>query len=63
MRELDNKIGYEEMNRVILHVMEMSQLDEAIQIIRNARMKYDRGKERFNIFKPTIRQLLYPENQ
>lgn len=35
MRELDNKIGYEEMNRVILHVMEMSQLDEAIQIIRN----------------------------
>lgn len=41
MRELDNKIGYEEMNRVILHVMEMSQLDEAIQIIRNARMKYD----------------------
>lgn len=41
MRELDNKICYEEMNRVILHVMEMSQLDEAIQIIRNARRKYD----------------------
>lgn len=40
MRELDNKICYEEMNRVILHVMEMSQLDEAIQIIRDARRKY-----------------------
>lgn len=40
MRELDNKIGYEEMNRVILHIMKMSQLDEAIQIIRDARMKY-----------------------
>lgn len=40
MRELDNKISYEEMNRVILHIMEMSQLDEAIQIIRDARIKY-----------------------
>lgn len=42
MRELDNKICYEEMNRVILHVMEMSQLDEAIQIIRDARRRCDR---------------------
>lgn len=41
MRELDNKISYEEMNRVILHVMKMSQLDEAIRIIRAARMNYD----------------------
>lgn len=40
MRALDNKISYEEMNRVLLHVMEMNQLDEAIQIIRNARAKY-----------------------
>jgi hypothetical protein len=37
MRELDNKINYEEMNRVILHVMKMADLDEAINIIRNAR--------------------------
>lgn len=41
MRALDNKISYEEMNRVILHIMEMNQLDEAIQIIRNARARYD----------------------
>ena len=31
------------------------------QVIRT--FVYSRGKERFNIFKPTIRQLLYPENQ
>lgn len=30
------------------------------QVIRT--FVYNRGKERFNIFKPTIRQLLYPEN-
>ena len=41
MRALDNKISYEEMNRVILHIMEMNQLDEAIQIIQNARSRYD----------------------
>lgn len=40
MRELDNKINYEEMNRVILHVMKMADLDEAISIIRNARSHY-----------------------
>lgn len=31
------------------------------QVIRT--FVYSRGKERFNIFKPTVRQLLYPENQ
>lgn len=40
MRELDNKIHYEEMNRVILHVMKMSDLPFAIDRIRNARDTY-----------------------
>lgn len=31
------------------------------QVIRT--FVYSRGKERFNIFKPTVRQLLYPDNQ
>lgn len=31
------------------------------QVIRT--FVYSKGKERFNIFKPTVRQLLYPENQ
>ena len=37
MRVLQNKITYEEMNRVILHIASMSQLDAAIQKIRDAR--------------------------
>lgn len=40
MMELDLKINYEEMNRVILHVMKMSDLDAAIEKIRNARSLY-----------------------
>ena len=36
----------------------MESLEQVIRIF-----VYSRGKERFNIFKPTIRQLLYPENQ
>jgi hypothetical protein len=40
MRQLDNKIHYEEMNRVILHVMKMSELPEAIDIIQSARRAY-----------------------
>ena len=38
--ELDNKINYEEMNRTLLHVMRMADLDEAIGKIRNARRLY-----------------------
>lgn len=37
MRHLDNKINYEEMNRVILHVMKMSDLDAALGKIDEAR--------------------------
>lgn len=40
MMELDSKINYEEMNRVILHVMKMSDLDKAIETIRKGRSKY-----------------------
>lgn len=40
MMELDSKINYEEMNRVILHVMRMEDLDEAIEKIRKARSAY-----------------------
>ncbi len=40
MRALDNKINFEEMNRVILHIMHMSELDEAIGIIKEARARY-----------------------
>lgn len=40
MIELDNKINYEEVNRVILHVMRMADLDSAIDKIRNARRLY-----------------------
>ena len=40
MMELDCKINYEEMNRVILHVMRMSELAEAIEKIRRARSSY-----------------------
>ena len=39
MRALDNKISFEELNRVMLHIPSMSQLDGAIQKIRNARKK------------------------
>ena len=39
MRVLQNKISFEEMNRVILHIASMSQLDEAIQKIGEARAK------------------------
>ena len=37
MRELDNKLHPEEVNRTILRVMKMEELDEAIEQIRNAR--------------------------
>lgn len=40
MRKLDNKINYEEMNRVILHVMQMSELDAAIDKIKAARSQH-----------------------
>lgn len=40
MRELDNKIHYEEMNRVILHVMKMEDLSVSIDKIRKARNTY-----------------------
>lgn len=40
MRELDNKINYEEMNRIILYVMKMQDLDSAIDKIKNARVHY-----------------------
>lgn len=40
MRQLDNKINYEEMNRVILRVMCMDELEAAIDKIRNARAIY-----------------------
>lgn len=39
MLELDNKIHYEEMNRVILHIMRMEDLPEAINKIGLARQK------------------------
>ena len=45
MMELDSKINYEEMNRVILHVMKMADLDEAIEIIRKARSQYGNYQE------------------
>lgn len=34
---LDNKLHPEEINRVLMHVMQMSELDEAIEIIKTAR--------------------------
>lgn len=40
MLSLDNKINYEEMNRVILRILTMSELEIAIQKIRNARLQY-----------------------
>lgn len=40
MRGLDDKIHYEEMNRVILHVMKEDELEEAIDKIRSARKRY-----------------------
>lgn len=40
MMELDSKINYEEMNRVVLRVMRMEDLDEAIEKIRKARSAY-----------------------
>lgn len=40
MRALNNKINYEEMNRVILRTMRMSDLDGAIEKIRVARGNY-----------------------
>lgn len=40
MYELDNKINYEEMNRVILRILSMADLPAAIEKIRAAREKY-----------------------
>lgn len=40
MMMLDGKLHYEEMNRVILRVMRMADLDEAIETIRTARDQY-----------------------
>ena len=45
MMELDSKINYEEMNRVILHVMKMADLDAAIEKIRKARSLYGNYQE------------------
>lgn len=39
MRSLEDRINYEEMNRVILHIASMSELDAAIERIRNARSR------------------------
>lgn len=39
MVSLDNKLHYEEINRVILKIMKMSQLDDAINKIRSARQE------------------------
>ena len=41
MRELDNKLHAEEVNRVILRVMKMYELDEAIETIKTARVLFD----------------------
>ena len=45
MRQLDNKLHAEEINRVILHIMRMADLDQAIEHIRDVRNscggKYD----------------------
>ena len=38
MRELDNKLNFEEMNRVILRIMRMTDLDNAIEKIKSARV-------------------------
>lgn len=40
MRGLDNKINIEEMNRVILHVATMDDIDGAVQRIKSARTAY-----------------------
>ncbi|MGE5417509.1 MAG: MrcB family domain-containing protein [Acidobacteriota bacterium] len=40
MMMLDKKLHYEEMNRVILRVMRMAELDEAIETIKTARDQY-----------------------
>lgn len=39
MRELDNKLHPEEVNRIILRVMKMKELDSGINKIKNARIK------------------------
>lgn len=41
MRELNNKLHPEEVNRVILRVMKMEELDEAIETIKTARELFD----------------------
>lgn len=41
MRQLDNKINYEEMNRAILRVMSMEELEPTINKIRHARATYE----------------------
>ena len=41
MRELDNKLHPEEVNRVILRVMQMDELDDAIETIKTARELLD----------------------
>lgn len=41
MRKLDNKLHPEEVNRVILRVMKMDELDEAIETIKAARELFD----------------------
>lgn len=45
MRELDNKLNYEEMNRVILRITSMSQLDIATAKIRDARSLHGTYRE------------------
>ena len=47
MRQLDNKINYEEMNRVILRIMTMSDLEDSIEKIKEARKEYvnDMGED------------------
>lgn len=40
MRELNNKINIEEMNRVVLHIATMDDVDDAIQRIKDARERY-----------------------
>ena len=42
MRELGDKINYEEMNRVILRVMKMADLDGAIDKIKDARKAFNK---------------------
>lgn len=47
MRSLDNKLHWEELNRVVLRIMKMSQLEAAVEKIRQAR-KLSGYPERFS---------------